>query len=314
MAATIKQSSTTSPFNFLKEGLLLPSQNRRLFAAIFTISVTFYSLFLAASELGVQRLALQVRRDIDALDHTDRRSPGYGHLLRELHEDSRDFLLASAAYLLLAVLVGSVTNLVAIFAAVRTYSGEVHTFGSLLGKARAQLMGPVLTLAFVYTLEITGVALLLALAALFVFLAFKRYLGLLLADSLLLLVAYIFFVYLSFVCSLGIVVAVAEPGTHGAGAVGRAWQLMKGKQRRAMLLITVTGVLAAVFSPFYWLTKIFAHSKMASGALFLGFLYSVQMAAVELFNICTLTALYHECKERYQAQVTEYVKLPVQDV
>ncbi|CAN6363114.1 unnamed protein product [Urochloa humidicola] len=313
MTAT-RQSSTTSPFNFLKEGLLLPCQNRRLFAAIFAIYVASYSLFLVAYEIGFQPLALEVLRDIYTLTSTDPRSPVYGYLLRKLHDDNRHLLLAITVYLLLAIVVGSVIQLVAVFAAVTTYSGaEVHTFGTLLGKARAQLKGPVLTLAFVYALVIAAVTLLSALAALLVFFAFNRHFGLLLAGSLVILVAYALYFYLCFVCSLSVVVAVAEPGRCGAGAVGRAWQLVKGGQRRAMLLMTVTGVLVAVFSPLYWLTKICS----VSGALLLGFLYTVLMAAVDLFGVCALTAFYYDCKGRAdddQAPEMEYVKLSIQDV
>ncbi|CAO2149174.1 unnamed protein product [Urochloa humidicola] len=310
MTAT-SQSSITSPFNFLKEGLLLPSQNRRLFAAVFAIYIASYSLFLVAYEIGYQPIALKVLRDIYTLINTDRRSPVYGYLFQKLHNDNHKLLHASAAYLLLVVVVGSVIQLITVFAAVTTYSGEVHSFGTLLGKAKAQVKGPVLTLAFVYALEITAATLLSCLAALLIFFAFNRYFGLLLVGSLVVLVGYTFYFCLCFVCSLGVVVSVAEPGHCGAGAVGRAWQLVKGGQRCAMLLMTVTGVLAAVFSPFYWLTKI------CPVALLLGFLYSVLMAAVDLFGVCALTAYYYECKGRDDDQapeMDEYVKLSIQDV
>ncbi|CAO2141977.1 unnamed protein product [Urochloa humidicola] len=305
------QSSTTSPINFLKEGLLLPSQNRRLFAALFTIYIASYSLLLVAYEIGYQPIALKVLRDIYTLINTNRRSPVYGYLFQKLHNDNQKLLHASAAYLLLVVVVGSIIQLVAIFAAVTTYSGEVHTFGTLLGKAKAQVKGPVLTLAFVYALQITAATVLSCLAALLIFLAFNQYFGLLLVGSLVVLVGYAVYFCLCFVCSLGVVVAVAEPGRCGAGAVGRAWKLVKGGQRRAMLLMTITGVLAAMFSPFYWLTKICP----VSGALLLGFLYTVLMAAVDLFGVCALTAFYYECKGRDdQAPEMEYVKLSIQDV
>ncbi|KAJ1275796.1 hypothetical protein BS78_05G163900 [Paspalum vaginatum] len=312
-----------SPFNFLKEGLLLPSHNRRLFAAILAIFVVSTALFLVASELGVEPLALEVRNDVIALRSTRRRSPDFARLLRDIQDGARDLLLASAAYHVSAVVAGSTVRLVALFAAVTTYSsGEQahgsHGFSAVLGKARAQLKGAVRTLALVCALETACVALLLALAALFVFLAFKRYYGLVLAvTSLALLAAYAFYVYLSFVCSLGLAVAVAEPaGSHGAaGAVGRAWQLMKGRRWRAVLLIAVTAVLAAVFRPLYWLARVFAIRSMAMEALLLGALYTFLMAGVELFFVCALAAFYYECKGRAQAQelATQYVKLSIQD-
>ncbi|KAJ1275791.1 hypothetical protein BS78_05G163500 [Paspalum vaginatum] len=314
MAAATNPASS-SPFHFLKEGLLLPSHNRRLFAAVFAITVVSTALFLVASELGVEPLELEVRNDVIALRSTRPRSPDYARLLREIQDGARDLLLAIAAYHLSAVVAGSTVRLVALFAAVATYSSESH---ALLGKARAQLKGAVRTLALVCALETACVALLLALAALFVFLTFKRYYGLVLAvTSLVLLAAYAFYVYLSLVCSLGLAVAVAEPGSHGsAGAVvGRAWRLMTGRRRRAVLLIAVTAVLAAVFRPVYWLARVFALRSMAMEALLVGALYTFLMAGVELFFVCALAAFYYECKGRDQAQelATQYVKLSIQD-
>jgi hypothetical protein len=93
------------------------------------------------------------------------------------------------------------------------------------------------------------------------------------------LFAFVFYIFLSFFCSLALVVAVDESAArcrHGAGAVGRAWQLVKGRQRRAMLFVSVMSVLAAVFSPIYWQAKIYARSNMASRALLLGVLYTIQ--------------------------------------
>jgi hypothetical protein len=194
----------------------------------------------------------------------------------------------------------------------------VHTFGALLGRAKQQLKGAVLTVAFVCALKTTAVALLLAWSALVAFLAFRRpYYGLFLAGCLVLLAAFVFYIFLSFFCSLAVVVAVDESAArrrHGTGAVGRAWQLVKGRQRHAMLFISVMSVLAAVFRPVYWHAKICARGNMASGALLLGVLYTVLMAAIELFQNCALTAFYYECKGRSaQESETEYVKLSVQD-
>ncbi|WVZ51332.1 hypothetical protein U9M48_002486 [Paspalum notatum var. saurae] len=306
MAAATNPASS-SPFHFLKEGLLLPNQNRRLFAAVFAITVISTALFLVASELGVEPLALEVRNAVIALRSTRPQSPDYARLIREIQDGTRDLLLTTAAYHVSAVVAGSTVRLVALFAAVTTYSsGEAHGFSALLGKAsRAQLKGAVRALAFVCALEIACVALLLALAALFVFLAFKRYSG---------LRAY---VYLSFVCSLGLAVAVAEPAeSHGsAGAVvGRAWRMMKGRRRRAVLLIALTAVLGAVFRPVYWLARVFVLRSMAMEALLLGALYTFLMAGVELFFACALAAFYYESKGRAQAAqelATQYVKLSI---
>jgi hypothetical protein len=97
----------------------------------------------------------------------------------------------------------------------------------------------------------------------------------------------IFVEYFAVVCSLSIVVAVAEPGCHGAGAVVRAWRLMKGKLLRAVLFLVVTVALDATIWPVL--------NDMASGLL-RRFLYTILMAAVQVFDFCTKAAFYYKCK------------------
>ncbi|TVU10868.1 hypothetical protein EJB05_44421, partial [Eragrostis curvula] len=308
-----KQSSTTpSFFNFLKEGVLLPTRNRKLFAAVFVLLATSSSLLLLGNDLTVQPLTDKLNLDTKALNSTDPASPDFVHLIQEIQDDTRQIMVVGAAYLLVAVIVGSFIRIIVLFATVATYSGELHTFGMLLGKAKAQLKGPLVTLAFVYALEIAYSALLMALVGLLIFLMFKHYFGLMFVGSLVVLLGCIFLVYFSFLCSLSVVVAVAEPGCHGAGAFGRAWRLMKGKGRRAVLFIFVTGVLAAVLSPVHTLAQTCVLSNLASGLL-LDFLYSILMAAVGLFATCAMTAFYYECKGSTDASATEYVKVSTQE-
>jgi hypothetical protein len=178
--------------NFLMEGLLLPGRNLRLFAAIFTIRVAWISLLLVANELGVEPVKLEVGRDMDTLMSTDTGGPNdYARLLRDTQEDYLVLLLASAAFLVSVDVTGSVIQLVSLFAAVTTYSsdGEVHTFGALIGKAKQQLKGAVLTVAFICVLKTAAVALLLASSELMAFLAFRRYCGLFLAGCMVFLFA-----------------------------------------------------------------------------------------------------------------------------
>jgi len=312
--ATGGQRSTPSFFNFLKEGLLLPAQNRRLFAAVFAIIIASTSLLLLGQFLAVKPLLDEISIDTKALNSTDPRSPDFVHLIQEIQVDTRDLMITSAVYLLVSLIIGSVIRIIVLFAAVATYSGELHTIASLLGKAKAQLKGPILTLAFVYALEIAYLVLvvgLVAMAGLLSYLMIKQYFALLLVCALV-IIASIFAVYFSFICSLSIVVAVAEPGCHGAGAVGRAWRLMKGKLLRAVLFIFVTFGLAAACWPVYTLAKTCAISNMTLGLL-LGLLYTSLMAALQVFAFCAMTAFYYECKGSTEALATEYIEVSTEE-
>ncbi|EMS46627.1 hypothetical protein TRIUR3_03462 [Triticum urartu] len=139
----------TSFFNFLKEGLLLPTRNRRLFFALYTVVAASTALLLLGSDLAIQPLADEIQLDAKALNSTDPGSPDFARLVHEIQDDTRELLLVGAGYLLLSVVVTSAVRIVLLFAAVSTYSGEEQpaTFilGALLRKAKAQLKGPLLT-------------------------------------------------------------------------------------------------------------------------------------------------------------------------
>ncbi|OEL36469.1 hypothetical protein BAE44_0002512 [Dichanthelium oligosanthes] len=316
MAAGESSAPSTSFFKIRKDGALLPARNRSLFSAVFALAVAYTSLLVVVNDLAVQPRVDKVLLDVMAFNNgtaTDPRSPDdNAQLLQDFGEDTWRLVRAGAAYLLLDATVGSAVWIIALFAAVATYSGETHSLGSLLGKARAQVKGPALTVAFVYVLQIAyAVVLLAAMAALLARLLAKGRTGLLLLGWLLLLAAAAFLVYFTFLCALSVVVATAEPGCHGADAVGRAWRMLRGRRKRAVLFVAVFGALAIAGSRVHALART---CSLASG-LVLGSLYAVVMAAVELFAACAITAFYYECKEgNDDAATTEFAKLASEEL
>ncbi|CAL5009556.1 unnamed protein product [Urochloa decumbens] len=316
MGAITTQSTSPTFFNFLKEGLLLPTHNRKLFTAVFAIIVASTYLLSLDSYLAIQPLTDEIRTDTNALNSTDPSSPKLLHLHQEIQDDTRDLSITGMVYFLVSVIIRSVIQIVVHFAAVATYSGEMHTFASLLGKAKAQLKGPILTLAFVYALEmIAWMALAVAMIVPLAFLMIKEYMASVYVYTLLVTVTFTFLIsYLSFLRSLSIVVAVAEPGRHSAGALGRAWRMMKGKKLlQAVLFIFVTVVLSAGFWPVVQtLAKKCALRNMAA-RLLLGFLYSILMAVVQVFDVCAMTVFYYECKGSTEASATEYIKVSTKE-
>ncbi|KAF6987621.1 hypothetical protein CFC21_005249 [Triticum aestivum] len=318
MATKSTQRTGPSFFNFLKEGLLLPTRNRRLFLAVYAIIIASTALLLLGGDLAVQPLADEIQLDAKALNSTDPGSPDFAKLVQEIQDDTKALLLVGAGYLLLAVVVSSAVRIVLLFAAVSTYSGEEQHatlgLGALLGKAK----GPLITLAFVYVLEIVCTVLLAFVGALLgvLMVMLKQYFAvLLLASILILAAATVFLVYFSFLCSFSIVVAVAEPGCHGAAALGKAWRLAKGKRRQVVLYVAVTGALAAVLSPVHTLARTCAGDHSVALGLLLGFVYAALMALVQLFAVCTMTAFYYERKENSENQLgaTGYAKLSTEE-
>ncbi|EAZ43824.1 hypothetical protein OsJ_28443 [Oryza sativa Japonica Group] len=290
--ATVQRS--TPPFyNFLKEGFLLPSRNRSLFVAVFLLVVASTSVLLLVNDLAVQPIAMEILLDAKALNTTDPMSPDFTKLVKEIQDDTRELMIATAAYSLFAVVIGFAIRIIILFGAVAT----------------TQLKGPLLTLAFVFFLEIAYVALLVAMAGLLAFLMVKKYYVPFLLLSLFVLVGFIFLVYFSVLCSFSVVVSVAEPWCHGAGAFGRAWRLVKEKKRRAVLFVAAISVLAAIVSAVYKLSMAGARSSIVAGLL-LGLVYAILMGAVELFGVCSLTAFYYECKGSNEVVTTDqYVRV-----
>ncbi|CAO2203075.1 unnamed protein product [Urochloa humidicola] len=248
MAAAKTSPPSTSPFfKLLKDSALLPARNRSLFAAVFALAVAYTSLLALVNDMALQPRADKLLHDAMAFSNNTggagpARSPDeYAQLVRDLGNDAWDLAPAGAACLLLDATAGSAVWILALLAAVATFAGgetPPPSLGALVlgnGKARgAELKGLALTVAFVYALQIAYVAVLLAaMAALLAHLSAKGpTLFLLLGLWLVLVAAAVLHAYLTFLCALGVVVAAAEPGRRGAGAVARAWRLLKLKGRR----------------------------------------------------------------------------------
>jgi hypothetical protein len=313
------QSNAPSFFNFLKEGLLLPSRNRRLFTAVCALILVSTALLVLGNDLAVQRIHDQIQLDVKALSTTEPGSVQFAKLLQEIQNDTKKLLLVAMGSILIAVVVGSAVRIVVLFAAVSTYSSDgeqrATTFGALLGQAKAQIKGPLLTLAFVYVVEIVCVVPLVAMVALVGFLVAKQYLVALVVASLLLMAASVCLVYFSFICSFSVVVAVAEPGCHGAAALGKAWRLASGKKWQIVLYVAITGALAAAVLPVHTLARTCAGNSVAPGLL-LGLVYVVMLALVQLFAVCAMTAFYYERRESIDSQLgatTVYAKVATEE-
>ncbi|CAO2161991.1 unnamed protein product [Urochloa humidicola] len=329
MAAGKTPTPSTPPFfKVLKAGALLPARNRRLFAAVFVLAVAYTSLLLLFNDLTVEPLADKLLLDAKTISNYSNgtagptRSPDeYAKLVHDLGNDARDLAPAFAACLLLDATAGSAVWILALLAAVATFAGETPpSLAALIsGKDRAELKGLALTTAFLYALQIAYLAVLLAAtAALLAYLSVKGPSLLVLLGCLVLAAAVVLHAYFTLLCALGVVVAAAEPGRRGAGAVARAWRLlMKGRRRRrrAVLLAAVVGVLAAACSRARTLARGRAHASPAS-ELLVGFLYAAALAAVKLLAVCVLTAFYYECTEGDgdAAANTEFVKLATEEL
>lgn len=173
-----------------------------------------------------------------------------------------------------------------------------------------RLKGPLLTVAFLIIPEIISLMLVGSMGGLFVVLMAKQYLVAVILTSPLVIAASIGDVYFSFLCSLSVVVAVAEPGCCGAAAFGMAWRLAKGRKRQVMLHAAAAAALGATVSPVHTLAGTWAGNSAALEVLLL-FVHAPLVSLVQLFAACALTALYYECRENSDGQpgLTRYANV-----
>lgn len=314
MATTATQAQPPPGFfTFLKHGILLPARNRGLFLPLLALTAALAAALLLANSLAVQPLAAAVLLDADAISRADPASAAYPGLVKSLKRELRRLLLDIGACVLAAVVAGSAIKIATVFAAVAAFSGttERPTVATVVGSAKGNLWGPVLTVAFGYVLEVACAGGIVALALLMVFLL-EYSLLLLFLDALLVLLASLFLVYLTVVCAVAVVVSSAEPGRRGAGAVSRAWRLMRGKNAQVVLYLVATCALGAAVSPVYTLALWWWPRSAASGAA-AGVAYVLLLGAVEVFSVAAVTAYYFECRESKEQEEMaghRYAKLP----
>ncbi|XP_066325643.1 uncharacterized protein [Miscanthus floridulus] len=317
-AATTTSQQPPSPpgfLTFLKHGAVLPARNGWLFAPLLVLTAALAAALLLGNALSVQPLAAAVLLDADAISRVDPATAAYRDLVRALQSDLRRLLLAIGACLLGAVVAGSAIKIATVFAAVAAFSSTDRraTVGDTLGAAKGNIWGPILTVAFGYVLELACAAAIVALAVLAVVLLDYSLL-LLFLDALLALLTALFLVYLTVVCAVSVAVSAAEPGRRGAGAVSRAWRLMRGRAAQAAVYVVATCALGAAVSPVYTLALSWWPRSAAAGVA-AGVAYVLLLGAVEVFSVAAVTAYYFECRESVE-EVEEimaghrYIKLP----
>ncbi|PUZ50775.1 hypothetical protein GQ55_6G086800 [Panicum hallii var. hallii] len=315
-AATTRQQPGF--FTFLKHGAVVPARNAALFAPLLALTAALAAALLLGNALAVQPLAAAVLLDADAISRADPETAAYRNLVRALRHDLRSLLLAAGGCLLGAVVAGSAIKITTVFAAVSAFPSSSSSSGgatvaAAAGAAKGNLWGPVLTIAFGYVLELACAASIVALAVLAVALLDYSLLFLFL-DALLVLLASLFLVYLTVVCAVAVVVSAAEPGRRGAGAVSRAWRLMRGRGAQAALYVVATFALGAAVSPVYTLALRWWPRSAAGGAA-AGAAYVLLLGAVEVFSTAAVTAYYFECRESTEEEEEiragiRYTKLP----
>ncbi|KAL6638758.1 hypothetical protein ACP70R_023617 [Stipagrostis hirtigluma subsp. patula] len=304
--ATAAAKPAPRVLTFLKHGVVIPARRCGLFLQVFALSVALsmvprlYALYVvaplaAAADADFHRVT---RRDDDVsiADPAAR--------LKSFAWDHKWLMVSGAGYLALYLAAGLVTKVATVSAAVASCSGERQTSAaSFLRRARGDLLPGLATAALGCVLKAAcagaGAAAVVAMPLIVYWCLPAR---LLLLAALLALVAFHFYFYLDAVCTVAVVSSAAEPGGRrgGAGAVARAWRLMRGATARALVYVAVTWALGEAVGPardlaVRWLLPLGAGSD--GELLVKASVEYVLHFAVQVFAIAAITAHYFECRE-----------------
>ncbi|KAL6659151.1 hypothetical protein ACP70R_003191 [Stipagrostis hirtigluma subsp. patula] len=304
--ATAAAKPAPRVLTFLKHGVVIPARRCGLFLQVFALSVVLSTVLRQFELFVLAPLAAAADADFHRIITRDDRAAAVADpaaLLKSFAWDHKRLLLSCAAYVALYLAAGLVTKVATVSAAVASFSGERRTSAaSFLRRMRGDLLPGLATAALGCALKAAcagaGAAALLAMPLIVYWHLPARLVPL---AALLALVAFHFYFYLDVVCTVAVVSSAAEPGRRGgAGAVARAWRLMRGATARALVYVAVTWALGETIGPARDLAvdRLLPHGWGGDEKLLVkASVEYVQHFAVQVFAIAAITAHYFECRE-----------------
>nr|BAJ95037.1 predicted protein [Hordeum vulgare subsp. vulgare] len=303
-------AKATSCFTFLKEALVLPTQNPKLFAPIFILLAAIAFLVPAVNVVFIQPLTAEMLRHLAEMQTTDPSTAEFARLLQEIRQEARELVIITVALTVVTLALVFAKQILSFSAASTTYSGDRYTLAELLRRLTkwGNLRGPLVTVGVVTALQLTFMVLLGVYLS-----SVMRHSGLLSVQGALFVLAFLAFIYFGVVAVVGVAVSVADEGCRGVRALGRAWRLMTRVSRKeGALLAAVMVLLPTVLSPVSALALAYAKKSMAAGLCLLA-VQALLSGAVELFYIAAATVYYYEAMESKGVMVLAfdgYAKIP----
>uniref|UniRef100_M8CUU5 Uncharacterized protein n=1 Tax=Aegilops tauschii TaxID=37682 RepID=M8CUU5_AEGTA len=273
-------AKTTSCFTFLKEALILPTLNPKLFTPLLLLFAAAAFLDDIVSFVFVQPLADVVAGHVSPVNNTDLSSAEYAELMemgRPLLQDGMKLILIAVSKVMVALAVGFVKKILFLFAASTTYSGYRYSLAELLRelvKGRISLKGPSITIAVIDALDFASAV----LAALIPAPALMGGLsGVLSVKGLVYLIALLTSLYFTAVALVGVGASVVDRRCRGVGALRQAWRLVTLVRRKeGLLLVLVAHFVPTVVAPLYRVALAYAKTSMALVSLMAAMVYYYQ--------------------------------------
>jgi len=301
-------AKTTSCFTFLKEALVLPTRNPKLFTPVLLLLAITPFLTSSVQVLFVQPLTSDMSSLLSEMANVDPSSPEYAKILEEMKRDAVKLVLIVTAELVVTLALAFVNQIIAFFAASTTYSGDRYTLAELIreiGKWSA-LRGPFVTVAVVTALDFAWMAALGALLS--VVMRGGRVLS---AQGLVFVLGFLAFLYFTVLALVGVAASVADEEYRGVRALRQAWQLMtRVRRKEGLVLVLVAHLLPTVVTPLYWVALFYAKKSVAVALCMLA-VYAFLAGAQQVFYMGAATVYYYEAMESKEAVSNRgYAKIP----
>jgi len=303
--ATKAKSSSSSCLSFLKDALLLPTQNAKLFVPVFLLVITAPLLILQITNVFcIQPRTADMLHHLDEIKNMDPSSADYAKLMAEILKEARELVIISIALLIITFAESFARQIIAFFATSTTYAGDRYSLPELFTKVimkGRRLRGPLITVAVVAVLDVACMLLLVALLQLVM-----RHMGVLYMAVLFVLP----FLYLDVVFFVAIAASVADTDRRGVSALRLAWRLMtKVWRKEGCVLVVVVHLVAMVPSPLYAVALACLKKSVPMGLALLS-VYALLGGLVQLFYYAAAMVYYYQAMDSKEVMVHDYVKIP----
>lgn len=300
-------AKTTSCFAFLKEALILPTRNPKLFTPLLLLLAITPFLTYSVKVLFVQPLSDDITRHFIEMGNTDPSSPEYAELLEEMKQDAVKLVLIVIAQLVVTLALAFVNQILTFFAASTTYSGERYTLAELIreiSKGNA-LKGPCITIAVVTALDVAWTVVLAALLS--VVMRDRRVLS---VQGLLFVLGFLAFLYFTVLALVSVAASVVDEEYRGVRALRQAWRLMtRVRRKEGLVLVLVAHLLPTVVTTVYGFALVYVNMSMAV-ALCMAAVYAFLVGAQQVFYMAAATVYYYEATESEEVPPCDYAKIP----
>uniref|UniRef100_A0ACD5XXY3 Uncharacterized protein n=1 Tax=Avena sativa TaxID=4498 RepID=A0ACD5XXY3_AVESA len=300
-------AKTTSCFTFLKEALVLPTRNPKLFTPVLLLLAITPFLTSSVQVLFVQPLTGDMSSLLFEMAKVDPSSSEYAKILEEIKQDAVKLVLIVTAELIVTLVLAFVNQIIAFFAASTTYSGDRYTLAELIREISkwSALRGPFITLAVVTALDVAWMAVLGALLS--VVMRGGRVLS---VQGLVFVLGFIAFLYFTILALVSVAASVVDEEYRGVRALRQAWRLMtRVKRKEGLVLVLVAHLLPTVVTPLYGVALLYAKKSMV---VCLGMLavYAFLAGAQQVFYLGAATVYYYEAMESKEVSPSGYSKIP----